>query len=229
MRRQPKRAAMARRPPKREPQPGAAVSAGDPGKGPVKPEDVPPGLVCLGAFAGGRGVAGEVRIKPFTDDPLSVGAYGPVQDRAGRAYTLTDLRVHKDGLIGRVDGVRSRDAADALRGQAFFVSRDALPAPDDEDDFYQADLIGLEAVLEDGSVIGSVRSVQDFGAGDLLDVRLAGEPRSVLVPFTKAVVPVVDIAGRRLVVVPPPGLFDEPEPEPAAQNADAARPQDGET
>ncbi len=174
-----------------------------------RPQDVPDGLVCLGAFAGARGVQGEVRIKPFTQDPLGVGAYGPVRDRTGRTFALQQVRSHKDGLIARVDGVTSRDAADALKGTAFYVERAVLPATDDEDSFYHTDLIGLDALGSDGERLGSVKAVHDFGAGDLLELRLEETGRLVLVPFTREIVPVVDVAGGRVVISPTPGLLDE--------------------
>ncbi|MGF1454171.1 MAG: ribosome maturation factor RimM [Alphaproteobacteria bacterium] len=200
----------------------AGSGAGKPHARLERPQDVPPGLVCLGAFAGARGVQGEVRIKPFTDDPLSVADYGPVRDREGRAFTLLDLRSHKDGLIARVEGVTTRDGAEALKGTAFYVDRAALPEPEDEDDFYQTDLIGLDALNEDGEALGTVHAVYDFGAGDLLELRLAGTGRLVLVPFTRDLVPVVDVGQGRIVVAPLPGLLEEGDAGPGADE-DAGR------
>ena len=111
-------------------------------------------------------------------------------------------------VVARVAGVASRDAAEALRGLRLYVARAALPPPEEEE-FYHADLEGLRAEFADGRDFGRVRRVVNYGAGDVLEIEREGE--SALVPFTRAAVPVVDIAGGRLVVDPPEGLFDEPE------------------
>jgi len=111
-------------------------------------------------------------------------------------------------VLVKFPGIADRDAADALRGLRLYLSREALPAPEDEE-YYHADLIGLDAMLGDGTRIGRVHAVHDFGAGDCLEVvRPAGPP--AVVPFTRAVVPVVDIAGGRVVLDPPPGLLEDP-------------------
>ena len=154
-----------------------------------------------------HGVRGLVRVKPFTADPAAVTAYGPVGDETGRrSFTLTLLNRHKDQWLARVAGIEDRDAAEALRGTGLFVDRSALPPPDDEEEFYHADLIGLAAVSPDGRRLGKVRAVHDFGAGDLLE--LATESgRIVAVPFTRQVVPEVDLSAGRVVVVPPAELM----------------------
>ncbi len=188
----------ANKPSKASPKPPAASSA-----------TVPPGLVCLGAFAGARGVKGEVRIKAFTEDPESVAAYGPVRDLSGREFTLEEVRVYRDGLLARVRGLNNREEAEALKGTAFYVARAALPPSEDDGEFYYADLEGLRADHEDGTAFGTVRAVHDFGAGDLLEIALAETGRRILFPFTREAVPVVDIEGGRVVVVPPPGLLNE--------------------
>jgi len=166
------------------------------------------GKVCLGVVTGARGLAGEVKVKSFTADPLDLDAYGPVTDETGqREFRLRVAGTAKDQLLVRIDGVRDRTAAEALKGVQFYVARDALPEPD-EDEFYHADLIGLTAELADGSgTLGRVKAVHDFGAGDVLEVdRPDGSP--VLVPFTRAVVPSVDLKAKRLTVDPPAGLLD---------------------
>jgi 16S rRNA processing protein RimM len=154
-------------------------------------------------------VRGAVRVKSFTADPAAVGQYGPLEDEAGeRQFRLRLLGTAKGVLIAQVAGVTDRDGAEALRGLRLYLRRTALPPPG-EDEYYHADLIGLAAVLADGTPLGRVRAVYDFGAGDTLDIaRDAGQP--VMVPFTRAVVPEVDLAAGRLVIDPPPGLLDAP-------------------
>src|SRR5690606_16115162 len=155
--------------------------------------------VCVGRIAGAHGVRGWVRITSYTEQPESVGAYGPVSDEAGeRMFELEVMRMAKAHVLARIPGVTDRDAAEALRGVRLFVPRDRLPPPG-PDEFYNEDLIGLAAETVDGTVLGTVLSVQDFGAGAMLEVALAGG-RTVLVPFTRDIVPVVDPAAGRIVI-----------------------------
>jgi 16S rRNA processing protein RimM len=178
-----------------------------------------PSKVCVGQIAGAHGVRGLVKVKPFTAAPEDLTAYGPVSDEAGtRRLALQLLSWAKDQWIVRIEGVADRDAADALRGLRLYVDRAALPEPE-EDEFYHADLIGLPAVLADGSVFGTVRGVFDFGAGEMLEIARQGAG-AVMMPFTRAAVPVVDIAGRRIVVDPPAGLL-EPAEQPPEEGDDA--------
>lgn len=173
-------------------------------------DTAPAGHVCVGAVAGAHGVRGGVRIKSFTEDPHDVGAYGKVTDEAGRR--TFDIRVTgqaKGVVLARLSGIDSREAAEALKGLRLYVPRDRLPPPSD-DEFYHADLIGLAVVDQAGAVIGEVRAVHDFGAGDLLEIAMEGRA-PVLVPFTAEAVPAVDIAAGRLVIDPPPGLLDDEE------------------
>jgi 16S rRNA processing protein RimM len=163
--------------------------------------------VCLGAVMGAYGVRGEARVKSFCAEPSTIGDYGPLRDDGGRSHRLTVLRPVKGGYAVRLSGVASKEAADALRGQRLWAPRAALPEAG-EDEFYHSDLVGLTAVDTGGVVLGRVRAVHDFGAGDLLE--LAGGPADgVLVPFTREVVPTVDVPAGRLVVDPPPGLLGE--------------------
>lgn len=169
--------------------------------------------ICVGAIAAAHGIKGEVKIKTFTADPLSIGAYGPVTDEAGtRRFRLTQLRMPggsagESVVIAHIEGVSDRNAAEALRGLRLYVPRAALP-PAEDDEYYHHDLVGLAAVLASGESLGEVAAVHNFGAGDLLEVARAGAA-SVMVPFTAAVVPVVDLKSGRLVIEPPEGLFDE--------------------
>ncbi|MGE5546862.1 MAG: ribosome maturation factor RimM [Solirubrobacterales bacterium] len=167
-------------------------------------------LVCVGAVVGAHGVRGAVRVKSFTDVPEDVAGYGPVSDETGsRRFKLKVIGEAKGLVIAKLDGVNDRDAAEALRGTKFFVPRERLPATDEaEDEFLYSDLVGLRAEAADGSVIGTVRGVADFGAGEVLDVARS-EGGSFMVPFTREAVPVVDVAGGRLVVVPPVYAPDE--------------------
>ena len=163
--------------------------------------------VCLGVVTGAHGVRGALRIKSFTADPADVASYGPVEDESGeRRLDLRLVGSAKGVLIARLDGVDDRDRAEGLRGLRLYLPRAALPPPGD-DEYYHADLIGLAAALADGTPVGRVRAVHDFGAGDTLEIdRPEGPP--LMVPFTRAVVPVVDLAAGRLVLDPPPGLLE---------------------
>jgi len=164
--------------------------------------------VCVGVVTGPHGVGGAVRIKSFTARPEDVAAYGPLADEAGRRQLeLHLLGAAKGVLIARLSGVDDRNGAEALRGLRLYLARSALPHPEPEE-YYHADLIGLEAVLGDGTPLGRVRAVHDFGAGDTLEIERPGAPPA-MVPFTRAIVPVVDIEAGRLVVAPPPGLIDD--------------------
>jgi 16S rRNA processing protein RimM len=164
--------------------------------------------VCVGVVTGPQGVQGAVRIKSFTEVPEGIAGYGPLEDETGRRqFDLHLCGVAKGVVIARLPGVRDRDQAEALRGLRLYLPRSALPQPEAEE-FYHADLIGLEAVLGDGTRVGHVRAIYDFGAGDTLELERDGGP-PVLVPFTRAVVPIVAPAEGRLVLDPPPGLLDD--------------------
>lgn len=165
--------------------------------------------MCVGVVTGAHGVRGAVRIKSFTANPEDVAAYGPLEDETGgRRFSLRLVGEAKGVLIGRLSGVSDRDRAETLRGLRLYLPRAALP-PTEVDEFYHADLIGLHAALADGTPLGQVKAVHDFGAGDTLEIERPDAP-PVMVPFTRAVVPVVDLEGGRLVIDPPPGLLDAP-------------------
>lgn len=167
--------------------------------------------VCLGQIVAPHGVRGQVKIKTFTSDPANLVAYGATTDEGGgRRFEITLAGRTKGGVIARLAGIEDRDAAAALKGTRLYVARAALPDPD-PDEYYHADLIGLAVELDDGRVLGRVKAVQDLGAGDLLEVALPGGG-TVMAPFTKEVVPVVDLEAGRLVLRPLPGLLDEVEP-----------------
>lgn len=165
--------------------------------------------VCVGAITGAHGIAGAVRIKSFTEDPVDVAAYGPVTDEAGdRILELDVTGLSAGAVLARIDGVDDRTAAEALKGTRLYVPREKLPPPEDEE-FYHADLLGLDAVLLDGAVFGVVAAVHQLGAGDALEISRGSDERPVIVPFTHEAVPEVDIRGGRVVVDPPSGLEDD--------------------
>jgi 16S rRNA processing protein RimM len=172
---------------------------------------VKPGLICVAEIGAPHGVRGEVRLRAFTADPMAVGQYGPLQTGDGaRTFSFASLRAAKDHLVARIVGIDSRDAAEKLTRLKLYIPREQLPAPAD-DEFYYADLIGLAATNADGSPFGTVTAVHDFGAGDLLEIAPAAGGPTIILPFTKEVVPQVDIAGGRIVVVPPREAPDGPE------------------
>ncbi len=130
--------------------------------------------ICVGVVTGPHGVGGALRIKSFTARPEDIAAYGPLADETGRRHLeLRLLGTAKGVLIARLPGVEDRDRAAALRGLHLYLPRSALPPPELEE-YYHADLIGLEAVLADGSPLGRVRAVHDFGAGDTLEIERRG-------------------------------------------------------
>ncbi len=167
--------------------------------------------VRLGVIVGTRGIKGELRIKSFTDDPLDLDAYGPLADGAGRVLDLRVTGSSKGVVLARIEGVSDRTAAEALKGTELFVPKGALPEPD-EDEFYHSDLVGLKAASAAGEDLGIVTAVHDFGAGTILEID-GPIGRGVMIPFTRDVVPDVDIAGGKVTVEVPEGLL-----EPARQD-----------
>ncbi len=168
--------------------------------------------VCVGVVGAPHGIRGEVRIKSHTAVPLDIAAYGPLTTEDGREVRIRKARLAKDMVIATLDGVNDRNAVETLKNQRLYIDRDKLPEAD-EDEWYYADLVGLDVRDTDGEKIGTVLAVQDFGGGELLEVRRPGTPGTVLVPFSHAAVPVVDVGGGFVVIDPPPGLLDEDEQE----------------
>jgi 16S rRNA processing protein RimM len=162
--------------------------------------------VCLGVIVGAKGLRGEVRIKSFTKRPADVTAYGPVTTDDGRVLAVTLTGAAQGILVGRIKGVADRNAAEAMRGVKLYVARAALPKADDGT-YYHADLVGLAAELAGGERLGEVTAVYNFGAGDMLEVKLL-DGRSELVPFSDAAVAKVDTAGGKVTLNPLPGLFE---------------------
>ncbi|WP_316357381.1 ribosome maturation factor RimM [Devosia sp.] len=167
--------------------------------------------IFLGQIGAAHGIKGQVRIATHTQDPEAIGSYGPLDtDRPGLTITLTKVRLQKNVVIAHIKGISDRTAAEQLNGVSLYIDREKLPETEDEDDFYHADLIGLDARLESGVTIGKVSAVPNFGAGDLIEVRDPQSGDTFLYPFTRAVVPHVDIAGGFLTIVVP---MDAPEGE----------------
>lgn len=159
--------------------------------------------ICVGAVAGAFGVRGEVRLKSFCAIPEDIGSYAPLETEDGsRSFTVTLTRPVKGGFGARLGGIATKEQADALKGLRLYVPRDRLPAlPDDE--FYYSDLLGLAVFDTGGSALGKVAAVQNHGAGDILEIRGPGQKGSLLLPFTREVVPTVDLSAGRVIVDPP--------------------------
>jgi 16S rRNA processing protein RimM len=159
--------------------------------------------VCVAQIGAAHGVHGEVRLWSFTEDPMAITRYGPLESEDGaRTFEIAAVRPAKGHLVARLRGVDDRAAAERLTNLKLFVPRERLPAPE-HDEFYHADLIGLAAVDKDGNQLGTVTAMHNFGAGDLIEIQPANGGTSMMLPFTEATVPAVDIKGGRVVVAPP--------------------------
>jgi 16S rRNA processing protein RimM len=164
------------------------------------------GRILLGRIAGAHGIRGEVLIKTFTAEPEGIAAYGALSDADGqRTFNIERARATPKGVVARVAGINDRDAAEALKGIELYVEHGRLPPPGDGE-FYHADLIGLSAVDPSGTPVGEIIAVHNHGAGDLIEVRLAGSSRTELIPFTEATVPRIDMTARQAVMVMPASI-----------------------
>jgi 16S rRNA processing protein RimM len=156
--------------------------------------------ICVGQFAGSHGVRGLAKLRSFTETPEAVASYGPLSDESGaRVFRVSLQGKAKDLLLVRVEGISTREQAQALTGVQLFVDRSTLPETDDEEEFYHADLIGLRAELADGTLYGTVKAIYDFGAGDVLEIRTEQGTLEML-PFTRACVPLVEVGKGRILV-----------------------------
>ena len=165
-------------------------------------------LILVGRVAGAFGVKGERRVPAYTSDPKALLGYRDLKRADGSpGLTLLSGRVQKGDVVGRAKEIATKEEADALRGLLLHVPRESLPEPE-EDEFYLADLIGLAAVTPEGETLGKVRAVQDFGAGDILEIEPARGGASWYLPFTRECVPEVDIAGGRIIAVRPAEVQD---------------------
>jgi 16S rRNA processing protein RimM len=167
----------------------------------------------MGRIGAAHGIKGEVRIQSFTEDPLGLLDYGPLAtNKPGLVIEILEARTTTNVLVARLKGVPDRSAAEKLNGTELYVDRDLLPQIEDEDDFYHADLVGLDARLADGTSLGEVIAVPNFGAGDMLEVRDKATGETRFIPFTKAAVPEIHIAAGYVVIVPPVEIEGEAGP-----------------
>lgn len=155
--------------------------------------------ICVARIGAAHGVRGAVKLWTFTEDPLAVKHYGPLMTRDGaRQFEVTHVREAKDHLVATLKGIASREDAERLNGLELYVPRDKLPETD-EGEYYHADLIGLAAVNTANEPLGRVTAIHNFGAGDIIEIAPAHGP-TMMLPFTNAVVPTVDLAGGRVVI-----------------------------
>jgi 16S rRNA processing protein RimM len=160
--------------------------------------------ICVARIGAAHGVRGEVKLWSFTQDPTAVASYGPLETHDGtRRFEIEALRPAKDHFVARITGVTDREAAEELRNLELYVPRARLPEIEEADTFYHADLVGLEAVTKNGETVGTVSAVHNFGASDVIEIKPAAGGEPLLMPFTDATVPEIDLAARRIVVVPP--------------------------
>jgi 16S rRNA processing protein RimM len=168
--------------------------------------------ILLGVVIGAQGLKGEVKVKTFTHNPEHLGAYGALHAKDGRAFIVRAARTSKSDIaVVSLEGVADRSAAEALKGTELFVDRAALPPPDDEE-YYHADLIGLSAYDSEDRLLGTVSGLHNFGAGDVIAIARP-DGSDILLPFTREIVPVVDIKDKRIVVAAPGEETSEDEPE----------------
>jgi 16S rRNA processing protein RimM len=168
--------------------------------------------VLVGVIVGAHGIKGEVKLKSFTSDPLSIGSYSPLQSSSGQQFEITKLKAAKDDFIASLKNVNDRNEAETLKGTELFVAREKLPKLKSHE-AYAHDLMGLDVVLESGSKLGKLVAMPNYGAGDLLEVAVDGNSETVLIPFTNAFVPQEDFTSGRITVILPEGYLDAGEPE----------------
>ncbi len=159
----------------------------------------PRDFVLVGVIVGVHGIKGEVKLKSFTSDPLNVGRYGPLQSSSGKQLEISKLKAAKDDFIASFKNVNDRNEAETLRGVELFVAREKLPKLKTHE-AYAHDLMGLDVVLENGTTLGKLVGMPNYGAGDLLEVSVDGEAETVLIPFTNAFVPQEDFSSGRITV-----------------------------
>ncbi len=168
--------------------------------------------ILLADIVSAHGIRGEVVLRTYTADPEDIGAYGALADESGsRSFRIVRAKAGTKGVIAQLAGISTRNQAEALRGTKLYVARAALPPPADGD-YYHEDLIGLTVITPDGGTIGKVAAMQNFGAGDLLEIQLSGGKATEFVPFTDTYVPTVDIAAGTVVVIMPV-MVGDPEPD----------------
>ena len=160
--------------------------------------------ICVAQIGAAYGIRGEVRLRSFTEDPMAVTSYGTLESEDGaQRFEIEAMRPAKGHFVARLAGVNDRNAAERLTNLKLYVPRERLPPTADADTFYHADLIGLAAVMPDGAALGTVTAIHHFGAGDLVEITPPGGGETLLVPFSEAAIPTIDVAAGRIVVVPP--------------------------
>ncbi len=170
--------------------------------------------VCVGVVTGAHGLHGLLKVRSFTENPGDIGIYGPLSNAEGdHHWTVTVKKQDKNTVLARFDGIGKREDAAALAGTRLFIDRSALPAPNDPESYYHADLIGLQAKQQDGQIIGVIQAIHNFGAGDILNI-VSGDGHSFDLPFTRQWVPEIDLSGGFILVSPPSGLWDNHQPAP---------------
>ncbi|MGO9701746.1 MAG: ribosome maturation factor RimM [Xanthobacteraceae bacterium] len=160
------------------------------------------GRVCLGQIGAAHGLGGEVRLRSFTSNPQAIAGYGPLETEDGRVFEIEAMRPAKDHFVARLSGICDRSDAEQLTNVKLYVPRDRLPEPDQADEFYHADLIGLAVLDPAGQSLGTVIAIHNFGAGDLIEVEPQSGGKTELIPFDAAHVPLVDVAKGRIVISP---------------------------
>jgi 16S rRNA processing protein RimM len=160
-----------------------------------------PERICVAQIGAAHGLRGEVKLRSFTENPAAFASYGPLESEDGtRIFEIEDLRPAKDHFVARLSGIDDRAAAERLTNVRLYVPRDRLPPVEDDETYYHADLVGLAAVTPDGAPLGTVTAVMNFGAGDVIEIKPAEGGEPLMVPFTDASVPAVDVAAGRMVV-----------------------------
>lgn len=163
--------------------------------------------VLVGVIVGAHGIKGEVKLKSFTSEPSSIGRYGPLQSSSGQQFEITKLKAAKDDFIASLKNVSDRNSAETLKGVELFVARGKLPKLKTHE-AYAHDLMGLDVVLDNGSKLGKLVGMPNYGAGDLLEVAIDGNSETVLIPFTNAFVPQEDFSSGKIIVNLPEGYLD---------------------
>jgi 16S rRNA processing protein RimM len=189
-------------------------------KGPSTGPATPGTLVLMATIGGAQGLRGEVRVKSYTEDPMAIGQYGTLYDVDGNPFEVLDARAHKNMAVMRFRGINDRTAAEKLNGKDLYVDRDTLDDEDlDEDEFFYADLEGLEARDAEGKSWGTVTAIFDFGAGDILELTEKGK-RAQLIPFSEASVLEIDFEGGTILIDPIAAGLINPDGEDDDSNAD---------
>lgn len=160
--------------------------------------------ICVARIGAAHGVRGEVKLWSFTQDPAAVATYGPLETQDGKQrFEIEALRPAKDHFVARIAGIGDRDAAEKLRNLELYISRAKLPAIEETDTFYHADLIGLDVLTSDGTQVGTVHAVHNFGAGDIIEITPIGSGEPLMLPFNEMTVPKIDLGSKQMMIVLP--------------------------